>query len=62
MWIVTRYEHCREVQQDYRTFTHTQPQRPMDNPLMPSEFDPPVQMKLRSIVLPYMTPAALGAP
>ncbi len=59
MWIVTRYEQCREVQQDYRTFTHTQGQRPMNPPLMPSEFDPPLQTKLRSIVLPLMTPAAI---
>ena len=58
-WIVTRYEHCREVQKDYRTFTHTEPQYKMADPLMPTEFDPPYQTKLRSIILPLMTADAV---
>ena len=55
MWIVTKYDQCSEVQRDYRTFTHADPQQPMDTPLMPSYFDPPYQTKLRSVVLPLMT-------
>ena len=56
-WVITRYEHVREVHQDYRTFTHTETDPyTKDSPLMPSGFDPPYQTKLRSIVLPLMTP------
>jgi cytochrome P450 len=55
MWLVTRYDQCREVQQDYRTFTHADSPYKLPDPLMPSDFDPPHQTKLRSIVLPLMT-------
>lgn len=56
-WVITRYDHVREVHQDYRTFTHTDSITTTNNqPLMPSAFDPPYQTKLRSIVLPLMTP------
>ncbi len=58
-WVVTRYEHCREVQQDYRRFTHAVPSVDLPTPLMPSFFDPPYQTKLRSVVLPLMTAAAI---
>lgn len=58
-WVVTRYEQCREVQQDFRTFTHAEPQRPLEPPLFPSHSDPPFQTKLRSIILPLMTPAVI---
>ncbi len=54
--MITRYEHVREVHQDYRTFTHVDTDPYVsDSPLMPSGFDPPYQTKLRSIVLPLMT-------
>ena len=56
-WVITRYEHVREVQQDYRTFTHTLPKFKLSYPLLPTEFDPPFQTKLRAIVLPLMTAA-----
>ena len=52
-WVVTKYDQVRQVLQDYRTFTHSEGRMPLD--LMPSEFDPPYQTKLRSIVLPLMT-------
>ena len=55
IWVVTKFEHVREVQKDYRTFTHTQPKVQLGSPLMPSFFDPPDQTKQRSIVLPLMT-------
>ncbi len=59
MWIITKYDQCREVQQDYRTFTHAEPHQRMDTPLMPSYFDPPYQTKLRGVVLPLMTAAKI---
>jgi cytochrome P450 len=58
-WVVTRYDQCREVQQDFRTFTHADPQRPLEPPLFPSHSDPPFQTKLRSIILPLMTSAVI---
>ena len=58
-WVVTKYAQVREVLQDYRTFTHSQPRVPLD--LMPSEYDPPYQTKLRSIVLPFLTSDKVGA-
>ncbi len=61
-WVITRYDHVREVHQDYRTFSHkdTDPYT-KDSPLMPSAFDPPFQTKLRSIVLPLMTAKRIDA-
>ena len=35
------------------------PRRQLDYPLMPSEFDPPYQTKLRSVILPLMTAAKM---
>jgi len=58
-WVITRYEHVREVQQNYRVFTHTMPKYKLSDPLMPTEFDPPFQTKLRGIVLPLMTAARI---
>jgi cytochrome P450 len=57
--VVTRYAQCREIQQDPRTFTHTEPQLVHDEPLMPSFFDPPEQTKQRSVILPLMTAAKI---
>lgn len=59
MWMITKYDQCREVQQDYRTFTHAEPLQRMDTPLMPSYFDPPYQTKLRGVILPLMTAAKI---
>ncbi len=59
VWVVTRYDHVREVQRDYRTFTHTEKSPPLGQPLTPTEFDPPYQTKLRAIVLPLLTPQAI---
>ena len=59
MWIITKYEQCREVLRDWRTFTHAEPHQVMDVPLMPSYFDPPYQTKLRNVVLPLMTAAKI---
>ena len=55
-WVVTKFEHISEIQKDYRTFTHaTREPAFMANPLMPSFFDPPVQTKLRAIILPLLS-------
>ena len=62
-WVITRYEQVREVQQDYRTFAHGLTSNygmPPEHPLMPSDFDPPYQTKLRSVVLPHMSSAKMG--
>ena len=59
-WVVTRYDQCREVMQDYKTFSHALPRMygmGMETPLMPSFFDPPYQTKLRAVVLPHMSAA-----
>ena len=60
-WVFTRYDQVRDIQQDHRTFTHTvpTPSMTMDYPLMPSFQDPPYQTKLRSVILPLMTPAKI---
>ncbi len=60
-WVFTRYDAVREIQQDYRTFTHSEPvpTSQMDYPLMPSFQDPPYQTKLRGVILPLMTPAKI---
>ena len=52
-WVVSKYDQVKEVLQNYRTFTHSQGR--VELKLMPSEFDPPFQTKLRSIVLPLLT-------
>lgn len=56
IWVITKYDHVREVHKDYRTFSHAETD-PLtaDSPLMPSAYDPPYQTKLRSVVLPLMT-------
>ncbi len=61
-WVFTRYDECRDIMQDSDLFTKhgaQVPLRKLDYPLMPSEFDPPYQMKLRSVVLPLMTAAKM---
>ncbi len=60
-WVFTRYDAVRDVQQDHRTFTHSQPvpSAQTDYPLMPSFQDPPYQTKLRGVILPLMTPAKI---
>ncbi len=58
-WVFTRYDQCREIQQDPRTFTHSEPKLSYDEPLMPSYFDPPEQTKQRSVILPLMTAAKI---
>jgi cytochrome P450 len=58
-WVVTRYEHVREVLQDAATFSSVDMMVPpieLDKPLLPSFVDPPYTQKLRSVVLPHMTP------
>ncbi len=60
-WVVTRFDQVREVQQDYTTFSHANVDpRYAANPLMPTMFDPPDQVKQRGIVLPLLTPAAIA--
>lgn len=55
-WVVTKFDQIVEIQKDYRTFTHvTREPAFMANPLMPSFFDPPLQTKLRAIILPLMS-------
>ncbi len=61
-WVFTRFEECRQIMQDARTFSHVGagvPHYEMDYPLMPSDFDPPYQTKLRTVVLPLMTAAKI---
>ncbi len=57
-WVFTRYDAVREIQQDYRTFSHAA-SRMVEPPLMPSSFDPPYQTKLRGVILPLMTPGKI---
>ena len=61
-WVFTRFDECRQIMQDARTFSHVGagvPGYEMDYPLMPSDFDPPYQTKLRTVVLPLMTAAKI---
>jgi cytochrome P450 len=56
VWVVSRFEHVREVQQNPRTFSHAiRVAGDLADPLMPSFFDPPEQTKQRSVILPLMT-------
>ncbi len=58
-WVVTRYEDVRELLQNAHTFSSvdgTVPELSLANPLLPSFSDPPDTQKLRSVVLPHMTP------
>ncbi len=58
-WVVTRYEHVRELLQDASTFSSIDgsvPRVSLASPLLPSSADPPDTQKLRGIVLPHMTP------
>jgi len=58
-WVVTRYEDVRELLQDAHTFSSIDtmvPRITLGDPLLPSFTDPPDTQKLRSVVLPHMTP------
>ncbi len=58
-WVVTRYGDVRELLQDAHTFSSidtTVPRITLQDPLLPSFTDPPDTQKLRSVVLPHMTP------
>ena len=61
-WIVTRFEDVRDVLQDSETFSSLDAQIPfvqMAQPLLPTESDPPFTQKLRTVVMPYLTPARI---
>ncbi len=62
-WVFTRYDEVREIMQNSGLFSHARggiPPIEVDEPLMPSFFDPPYQTKLRSVVLPLMTAAKIA--
>ncbi len=60
VWVVTRFEQVREVQQHPKLFSHAiRVAGDMVEPLMPSFFDPPEQLKQRSVILPLMTAAKI---
>ncbi len=57
-WVFTRYDQCRQIMQDARTFSKVHSGVPfvaLDEPLF-NACDPPDLQKLRAIVLPLMTP------
>ena len=61
-WVFTRYDECKDIMQDTSLFSHVGagvPKYELEYPLMPSEFDPPYQTKLRSVILPLMTAAKM---
>jgi cytochrome P450 len=57
-WVVTRFDQVREVMQNPKTFSHAD-RFSDDMVLMPSFFDPPEQLKQRSVILPLMTAAKI---
>jgi cytochrome P450 len=61
-WVVTRFEDVREVLQDAQTFSNLDAQIPfiqMEEPLLPTESDPPFTQKLRAIIMPSLTAARI---
>ena len=59
-WVFTRYDECKAIMQDTSLFSHVGvgagvPKYELEYPLMPAQFDPPYQTKLRSVILPEMT-------
>jgi cytochrome P450 len=62
-WVFTRYEEVREIMQNPGLFSHARggiPPIEVDEPLMPSFFDPPYQTKLRGVILPLMTASKIA--
>ncbi len=62
-WVFTRYAQVREIMQNPGLFSHVNSGVPpvvLEQPLMPSNFDPPYQTKLRSVILPHMTAAKIA--
>ena len=58
-WVVTRYSDVRAVLRDAESFSSIDafiPKIQMPSPMLPTESDPPVTRKYRSILLPEMTP------
>ena len=61
-WVVTRFDDVRDVLQDTATFSSLDAQIPfvqMEQPLLPTESDPPLTQKLRAIIMPYLTVARI---
>jgi len=60
VWVLTRFDQIRELQQNPKKFSHAiRVEGDMVDPLMPSMFDPPQQLKQRSVILPLMTAAKI---
>ncbi len=61
-WVFSRYDAVHDIMADTELFSHVGagvPPMDVEYPLMPSEFDPPYQMKLRGVILPLMTAAKM---
>lgn len=63
-WVVTQYEDVRDVLQDAETFSSVDAQIPfvqMEEPLLPTETDPPYTQKLRAALMPALTAKRVNA-
>lgn len=63
-WIATGFDDVRDILQDPETFSSVESNIPfvmMADPLLPTETDPPYTIKLRSLLMPFMTARKVGA-
>lgn len=63
-WVATRFEDVRDILQDGELFSSVDSQIPfvqMADPLLPTETDPPVTQKLRTILMPMLTAKRIAA-
>jgi cytochrome P450 len=63
-WVATRFEDVRDILQDAETFSSVDSNVPyiqMDDPLLPTETDPPYTQKLRTLLMPLLTAKKVGA-
>ncbi len=62
-WVATQFEDVRDILQDAATFSSIDSNVPfvkLDEPLLPSETDPPYTQKLRALLMPLMTAKKVG--